>query len=462
MVREPLADLKRKRLEKLFEIATKKAATASTPNDFDYLTDLLSQCVAGDLGNAAYVRVYLENLQKRFGNPKKISPLVQFKERGARSAVKKNLAQEQWDEVVLHGLKVLAVNPWDLPTLTAMATAAGKAGDRDCELCYLMGALAGTPKDVACNRLFAVAMADRGQIDKAIVYWHRVEEILPGDEEAKRMIATLTVQKARSTGKFDDDGDVARRAKVKTQQQEELNLEQKLRRKIQEEPANFAHYLELSQAYLNDDRFAEADDLLAKAFELSDGDIDVREKWEDCQVRRLRQQIAKATDPAEKQNLVRQYNEKEVEVYQNRVERYPNRLEYRYELGFRYMKVKRFDDAIRELQAAKNDPRRKGACMLALGQCFQNIKQYPLAMSHYELAVQEIPDRDAENKKRALYLAGRLALALKDLEKAEKQLTILASLDFTYKDVSALLDKIATLRENPEDEAGKPDQPTDQ
>ena len=71
-------------------------------------------------------------------------------------------------------------------------------------------------------------------------------------------------------------------------------------------------------------------------------------------------------------------------------------------------------------------------------------------MSHYESAIQEIPDRDADNKKRALYLAGRLAMALKDLEAAEKHLTTLAGLDFTYKDVSALLDKIAKLRENPE------------
>ena len=144
-----------------------------------------------------------------------------------------------------------------------------------------------------------------------------------------------------------------------------------------------------------------------------------------------------------------------MEVYKNRVERYPSNLAFKYELGYRYMLTKRYDEAIQELQAAKNDPRRKGVCMLALGQCFQQIKQYRLAMSHYESAIQEIPDRDADNKKRALYLAGRLALALKDLDAAEKHLTTLAGLDFTYKDVSALLDKIANLRENPESVSGQ-------
>src|SRR3990170_2665797 len=125
--REPLPDPKRKRLERIFEIAGKKAAAAAEPNDFDYVTDLLGQCVTGDPANASYVRAYIENLHKKYGNPKKISSLVaQFKERGARSALKKALGQEQWDEVIAQGLKVLTANPWDVPTLTGMATAAAK------------------------------------------------------------------------------------------------------------------------------------------------------------------------------------------------------------------------------------------------------------------------------------------------------------------------------------------------
>ena len=111
--REPLSRPKRKRLEKVFEVAGKKAAAAAAPNDFDYVTELLTQCVTGDPGNAIYVRAYIENLQKKYGNNKKGGPLAQFKERGARSALKKALAQEQWDEVIQHGLKVLTVNPWD-------------------------------------------------------------------------------------------------------------------------------------------------------------------------------------------------------------------------------------------------------------------------------------------------------------------------------------------------------------
>ena len=448
--REPLTPVKRKRLEKVFEVAGKKVESASTGNDFDYITDMLLQCVTGDPGNPIYVRAYIENLHKKYKNNKKGSPLAQFKERGSRSALKKALAQGLWGEAIQHGLKVLAVNPWDVPTLHGMAAAADKSGDRDCELFYLQAALMGAPKDPTCNRLFAVALSERELIEQAIVFWHRVEEALPNDEEAKRAIAVLTVQKARSRGEFDDDDDFSRKERVVAQQQREATLEQKLLQKIEREPQNLASYLELSQIYINSERFKECEEILAKAYEVSDGDRDIREKWEDAELRHLRQKISVAKDPETKKKLQAEYFEKDVEVYKNRVKRYPNNLTFKYELGYRYMLTKRYAEAIRELQAAKNDPRRKGVCMLVLGQCFQNIKQYPLAISHYESAIQEIPDRDAENKKRALYLAGRLATALKDIERAGKHLTTLASLDFTYKDVSALLDKIAKLRDNPE------------
>ena len=445
-LQEPLSPAKHTRLEKIFEHAKK------SPNDFDYATELLTQCVIGEPGNINYVRAYIENLQKKY-HKQKISSLAQFKERAARSALKKALAQQQWDEVIQHGLKVLTVNPWDISALTGMATAAMRLGHRQCELYYLQAAVAGSPKDPTCNRLYAIALSDRGMIDQAIAFWHRVEELVPNDHDAKLAIAGLTMQKANSRGQFDGFGEdeLARKLRFKAQQQEEMTREQTIQQKIQSEPNNVAHYLELAQIYLNDERYEEAEDVLGQAYEVSDGDPDIREKWEDAELRCLRQKIAMAQDPEAKKRLQHEYFEKDVEVCRHRVERYPNNFRFKYDLGYRYMLTGQYVEAIRELQVATNDPRRKGAALLLLGQCFQHIKQYRLAMSHYESAIQEIPERDADNRKCALYLAGRLALALKDIDTAEKHLTALAGLDFAYKDGAALLDKIRTSRENSAD-----------
>jgi hypothetical protein len=82
---------------------------------------------------------------------------------------------------------------------------------------------------------------------------------------------------------------------------------------------------------------------------------------------------------------------------------------------------------------------------LHLGESFQYIKQFPLALSSYEAAVQATDDFQADTKKLALYRAGVLAAELKNREKAEKYLTQLAGMDFGYRDVADRLDKLSAL-----------------
>ncbi len=73
-------------------------------------------------------------------------------------------------------------------------------------------------------------------------------------------------------------------------------------------------------------------------------------------------------------------------------------------------------------------------------------------MQHYSSAVDEMPEKEVELRKKALYRAGVLAMGLaeqdeSELAEAEKYLTQLAALDFGYKDVSDRLDKIAKRRD---------------
>jgi hypothetical protein len=459
--RAPLAPAAKKRLQKCFEHASKQI----TQSNHDYATELLSQCILGDPGNVIYVRNFVENLQKKYNNNKKGAALAQFKERGARGALKKAETQERWDDVIKNGLQVLQVNPWDIPTLRSMANAASHSGDGECELYYLNCALQTNPKDPETNIQCANAAAERGQFDQAIACWHRVEQARPNDDEAQRAIADLAVRKTITQGGYESadhgkklkGGGAAKGAAAAAAGAEEENLseEQLLRRRIAKEPQTLSHYFQLAQLYVNNDQHEAAEALFAQASEVSGGDLEVREHWLDAQVRHLRYKAALARQrqhehpeaDREFRQLRKQLYEKEVEYYTFLTERYPNTVQYRYELAVRYTYVRQYNDAIREFQQSRNDPRFKGLCMLGLGRCFQAIKQYGLAKNHYESAIEEIPDREMANKKEALYLAGKMALELKDIPTAEKHLTTLAGIDFTYKDVSELLGKIAELKE---------------
>ena len=446
----PLSPAKCARLDKIFQHAKK------IPGDFDYAATLLLQCVTGNPANAEYVRAYIETLQKKYRNNGSGCALSHFKERPARNALKKAMPQQQWDEVIQHGIKILAVNPWDTSVLIAMGTAAGKLGHRPCELYYLQMAVAASPKDPICNRLYAMALSDRGMTDQAIVFWHRVEEILPDDHDAKLAIAGLTMQKANARGDFSRLDPVSSKLNAVAKQQEEATRLQSLQQKMQAEPQNMVNYLELAHLHFTNEQYEEAQEVLRQAYEASGGDLDVREKWEDAQLRRLRQKVLTAEKPADKQDFQREYSEKDLECCLHRVERYPDNLRFKFELGYRYLLARRYVEAIQQLQVAVKDPHKAGVALLLLGQCFQHVKQYRLAMSHYESAVAQIPERDANNRKSALYLAGRLALALKDVDTARKHLMALADLDFGYKDVASLLDGIPYQSTCSEDEGSGP------
>jgi tetratricopeptide (TPR) repeat protein len=94
-----------------------------------------------------------------------------------------------------------------------------------------------------------------------------------------------------------------------------------------------------------------------------------------------------------------------------------------------------------------HDARRKGQVALELGECFQKIKQYQLAMANYQTAVDTLTDRELELRKRALYRAGVLAAGLNDTDAAQKYLSTLAGLDFGYRDVAERLDKLGSARD---------------
>ena len=384
-----------------------------------------------------------------------------MKERGARSAIKKAIAQSEWFEVIHNGVAVLKVNPWDVHTLVAMASASeglwaasGATGFSECETVYLKSALDVNPKDPVVNRLCGIALGKRRLFDQAISCWHRVEQARPDDEEPKRAIASLAVEKTIVKSDGNDPTKITARGQPGSQQQshDNLTLEERLRRRLVKDPKDLSACNELVQLLVNADRYREAEEALNQAIEVSKGDLELREKLNDVQVRHLRHRYKQADQRAkesggeeaktELKKLYKALNQKLLDVAKQHAERSPNNLAYNFDLAVQYQLLGQYNEAIKEFQIARNDPRRKGVCMLALGKCFERIKQYRLAMEHYEAAIQEIPERDPENKKKALYYAGRLAFELKDRPKAERHLNVLASMDYAYRDVSALLDKL--------------------
>ncbi len=472
----PVTAAVRQRLQAVFDHGQKSAEKA----DYAYAYDLFTQCLVEDPANLIYLQSFLSNLAQQYGNNKKGAKFAGLKSKTSRMALTKAASKGQWREAFQAACEALKSNPWDTSTLLDVADAYKQIGSDECQLYTLRWALDASPKDVTVNRSAAETLARMGQFDQAISCWRRVQQAKPNDEEAAKAISQLSVEKTIQKGGYNQDmlqsgsTDVSGlEATIRAQAQvrptgatgtsnkppADDSQERALLNAIQSQPAEVSNYLQLADLFTAQNRFREAEELLSRGLSASGGgDLAIRERMEDAHLRRAQQQVVVAQRRAEEQKteeskdlarrMVAQANQAEMEVYAARATRNPGNLLLQYELGLRAKKAGKFKEAIQAFQIARDDPRHRALVQIHLGESFQHIRQFKLALASYETAVESSDSMQPDTKKLALYRAGVLAAELNDRERAEKYLTLLAGMDFGYRDVADRLDKLAELRDS--------------
>lgn len=472
----PVSPAVRHRLQTVFEHGQRCAEKG----DHDYAHDLFTQCVVEDPANLIYLQHLLGNLAQKYGNTKKGSKLSGLKSKSSRMSLSKAAGKGHWSDAFHAACDALKHNPWEISTLLAIADAYEQIGCQECQLYALRWALDVDPKDVTVNRRAGQALAAMGQFEQAISCWQRVVKAKPLDEEAQKAISQLSVEQTIHQGGYDQEilggGQVdlsqleasvrdrigqgqQARAPQPTKGEEGRQREQSLADAIAAQPAELATYLELADLLTTQQRFREAEQVLSRAMAASGGgDLTVRERLEDAQLRHAHQQLevanrrAREEATAEAGDLARrmavQANQLELEVYAARSAREPENLMLMFELGLRMKRAGKYKEAIQAFQAARDVPKHKALVQLHLGESFQHIHQFKLALASYEAAIGVADAMESDTHKLALYRAGVLAADLNDVPRAEKHLTTLAGIDFGYRDVAERLDKLASLRDS--------------
>ena len=358
-------------LQKLFE----HGSNAAKQNNFDYASDLFGKCVAGDPGNSIYARNYVDNVLRSYdNNPRNVSKLAGMKATGSKASLANSGRKKDWISVIKTGLDILKGNPWEVSTLLAMGQACQELQCDETQLVWLKQARNVNPKDVNVNRACAPALGRQGHFDQAITCWHDVERAKPGDEEANRAIGDLTVEKTIHVGGFEDAETTKDVQHVRggDDDQPQLTPEQRLQKQISKRPEEVPLYIELADLYIRGDRWVEAEEVLGKALAVSGGgDMSLKERLEDVQVRHARQQLQLAERRAESEKtpeaielvkkLRAQLNNLELDIYRRRSELQPSNLALKFELGVRMKKAGKYREAIQLLQDARADGKRKDA-----------------------------------------------------------------------------------------------------
>ncbi len=451
----------RNRLQQLFENGNKQMSLGA----YDYATEMFAACVLGDPSNIIYLQSFLANLRKKFGEKKRKSMFSMLSSGGIRSAE----MQKKWSSVLKSGLELLKSNPWNPSALFSIGKACLEMGYQDAGLAYLKHSIDANPNDIEVNRLAARVLGEAKKYDDAIACWARVKKLKPSDTEPDKLIGDLMVEKtihrggyegAESSREVHAKGVADKNKGSQVPENEDvlgriLTFEEQIEKRLKKNPNDKSAYIELGDYYFQKNQFEEAANAFQRGLEKDPENHEMNGKLLESQKHRLQTELIKLKKEFEQSktaeirdqfNLKKtEYDQKCLELARFRVESEPGSIGNHFELATLLYKTGAYKEAISEYQLAKTDSLRTGEALLALGQCFQQIKQYKLAMLHFQEAVLNITDQ-GENKKKALYFAAKLSLGLKDYEKADDYANQLAAIDFSYKDVGELLDKIAKCR----------------
>jgi tetratricopeptide (TPR) repeat protein len=447
------------RAEMLFE----RGKEAAFSNNVDYAVQMVREALKLDPFNLLYRQTLRGIARRKFDNdPKRVGKLAGARVQPIRLRARAERSRGHWDRVLEISEEALLVNPWDVGASRDAAEAADHLGHPEVGVWLVESVFAQGETDVDFLR-FAAQILERGkQFQKAIACWEKVRKLNPADEQAKRQINALSASATIARAGLEDavQRPEPRRTAPVVEAAAELDdlkvvvepPEERLQREIREDPKLVGPYLELSELYVQQKRFDEAEKILAAGRKALPDDEVIRSTYADLQMNRLRRAIAHWTkkaalgpDDLEVGEKLASLREKldayELHECRHRVKAEPANAQYRLELGRCLSRLGKHDDAIAEFQQARglgNEEVKRVSFELA-GQSFEAKGLPKLAERSYQDALKLTDEDDQAAILSLRYRLGRVAETLGNLADAEEHYNEVAATDYTYQDVAERL-----------------------
>jgi tetratricopeptide (TPR) repeat protein len=316
------------------------------------------------------------------------------------------------------------------------------------------------PRDTKVLHWLGRARSTIERYDLARDAYDHILRIHPNDYEAQKGLQDAIAHGAMQKGGWEEAESYR---DVMKDKEESIALEQQSRvvraedmienlikenlAKLAQDPESPAIRRELGKLYGQKGDYDKALEYLEKIFN-AEGGADPSLEEEISQVRAnriearrdaLKKQLAgKPANAAELEKQIadieQEYDKLLLSNAERLVERYPNDLLYRYDLGALYFKTGNFEGAIEPFQKSAGQPQRRVASYNFLGQCFHKLGHYDLAVDQFTKAAEESPSMDAL-KKDILYNLGVAYEAMGQHDKAVTEYKKIASVDFSFRDV---------------------------
>lgn len=358
-------------------------------------------------------------------------------------------------EAMAEAEKLLCQNPLDADNIEAAVKAAEAAGKADHAAVSIEAAYECSNKDPSLLERVATYYTMAKRWDKARDAYQKLSELKPGDQRVMQLLKNAEAQATMNAGWEQTAGkkggfqnliankeqakrlDQANKAVVTGSDADAL-IAEKLAQ-IEKEPKNMNYRRALARLYVQNKRFAEAIDCLSKAIEAAGSmDPELDRMLSQTRVQYYDQQIDALKAEGKTEEAEQLEGEKNQFVFDDlaaRVERYPNDLHLRYELGVQYFTYGYYDEALEHLQLAQKSPKDRLWALYYLAMCFLMKGQSDMAVMQLETARDQIPTMD-DLKKKVVYRLGLCAEEAGDLEKAYQYYKDVYSTDVGFEDLS--------------------------
>ena len=434
---------------------TNRGRQALESKHYDLAVDMLMEAVAAapevletrKLLRTAQVANFRKNGKAGFGA--KLGYMM------ARQKILALVKKGQAAEAMAEAEKLLCQNPLDAANIEAAVKAAEAAGLAEHAAISIEAAYECSNRDPALLERVATYYTIAKRWDKARDAYQKLSELKPGDQRVLKLFKNAEAQATMNSGWTESVGkkggfqaliankeqaaklDAANKAVV-TGDDADLLIQEKLKQ-IEAEPKNMNARRALARIYIQGKRYYEAIDVLQQAIEVSGTmDPELDRMLSQTKVQYYDQQIEILRANGQEDEAANMEGEKNQFVFDDfaaRVERYPNDLHLRFELGKLYFTYGYYDDALTHLQLAQKSPKDRLWALYYLAMCFLSQGQTDMGVMQLETARDAIPTMD-ELKKKVVYQLGLCAESAGDLEKAYQYYKDVYSSDVGFEDLS--------------------------
>jgi len=361
------------------------------------------------------------------------------------------------EEALKKAEKLLKADPLQPKFVMLFAQAAVAAGLPEAAIQTLEVAREYDSENIELLRWLGRLYAETGQTREARLCYEVVARIKPNDPVAvknlKDSIALDTMKKggweeAKSHRELIKDSKEAQSLETDNKAvKSDADLEQliaEFQQRVQREPENVNYRRILAEHCARARRY---DDALAVLHEtqkvVGRADPQVDRAISNITIQKFEVAIEEAKAAGDEAAVVAHEQAKADFVFANAkdlVTRYPNDLQFRYDLGVLYYERDMIMEALEEFQLAQRNPQRRTRALYYLALCFKSKQQYDIALEQLEKAASELSLMD-DTKKDIVYEMGLLHEAMGQNAKAVERFKEIYGVDIRYKDVAQRIEK---------------------